>query len=214
MDMNRIIAMYMDDCHSRQLRPKTMQSYEQALRLFSTWLEETHCITQVEAVKDIHIRSYINDLQTRGKYTFCINRQSEVYNHPQHRRDYQSKISNITINNYLRNIRAFFTWLVEVEYIDRSPMQKVRLLPDERSAREYLEDDEVIEGAILIFEEEAGPLFRLARDAEQHEAMSAMNDIGTALYELRQHVKQLQEAHRKEEQRQRGPQIPDNNNEK
>ena len=68
----------------------------------------------------------------------------------------------------------------------------------------------LIEGAILIFEEDAGPLFRLARDAEQHEAMTAMNDIGTALYEFRQHVKKLQEAHLKEEQRQRGSQIPDN----
>ena len=72
----------------------------------------------------------------------------------------------------------------------------------------------LIEGAILIFEEDAGPLFLLVRDAEQHEAMTAMNDIGTALYEFRQHVKKLQEAHRKEEQRQRGSQIPDNNNEK
>ena len=116
MDMERIIALYMDDCHSRQLRPKTMQSYEQALRLFSTWLAETHSITQVEVIKDIHIRSYINDLQTRGKYTFCRDRQSEASNHPSHRRDYQGKISNITINNYLRNLRAFFKWLVEVEY--------------------------------------------------------------------------------------------------
>ena len=49
----------------------------------------------------------------------------------------------------------------------------------------------LIEGAILIFEEDAGPLFRLARDAEQHEALTAMNDIGTALYEFRQHVKKL-----------------------
>ena len=68
MNMERIIALYMDDCYARQLRPKTMQSYEQALRLFSTWLEETCNIIQVEAVRDIHIRSYINDLQTRGKY--------------------------------------------------------------------------------------------------------------------------------------------------
>ena len=121
-----------------------MQSYEQALKLFATWLEEGHEITQVEAVKDIHIRSYINDLQIRGKYTFCVDRQSERFNHPQNRRDYQDKISNITINNYLRNLRAFFRWLVEVEYIERSPMQRIRLLPDERCAREYLEDDEVI----------------------------------------------------------------------
>ena len=56
--MERIIALYMDDCHSRQLRPKTMQSYEQALRLFATWVEEKHEITQVEAVKDIRRISY------------------------------------------------------------------------------------------------------------------------------------------------------------
>lgn len=121
-----------------------MQSYEQALRLFATWLEERHEITQVEAVKDIHIRSYINDLQARGKYTFCADRQSERFNHPQNRRDYQGKMSNITINNYLRNMRAFFAWLVSVEYVDRSPMRKIRLLPDERQAREYLEDEEVV----------------------------------------------------------------------
>ena len=142
--MERIIALYMDDCHSRQLRPKTMQSYEQALRLFATWVEEKHEITQVEAVKDIHIRSYINDLQARGKYTFCADRESERFNHPRNRRDYLTKISNTTINNYLRNMRAFFWWLVEVEYIARSPMSKIKLLPDERQAREYLEDNEVV----------------------------------------------------------------------
>ena len=78
MDMERIIALYMDDCHSRQLRPKTMQSYEQALKLFATWLEETLQINQVEQVKDMHLRSYINDLQKRGKYTFCADRQAEA----------------------------------------------------------------------------------------------------------------------------------------
>ena len=60
----------------------------------------------------------------------------------------------------------------------------------------------LVEGAIIMFEEDAGVLCRLARDAEKHEAMSAMNDIGTALYEFRRHVKQLQEAHRKEALRQ------------
>ena len=35
MNFQRMIALYMDDCHSRQLRPKTMQSYEQALKLFA-----------------------------------------------------------------------------------------------------------------------------------------------------------------------------------
>ena len=60
----------------------------------------------------------------------------------------------------------------------------------------------MVEGAITLFEDDAGVLCRLARDAEKHEALSAMNDIGTALYEFRRHVKQLQEAHRKEALRQ------------
>ena len=144
MQFDRVISLYLDDCHSRQLRPKTLQSYEQALRLFGKWLEEQHGITQAEEVRELHVRSYINDLQSRGKYTYSIDPQKEQINQPQHRRDYQGKITNVTINNYLRNIRAFFRWLVEVEYIDRSPMKRIRLLPDERCAREYLEDDEVM----------------------------------------------------------------------
>ncbi|MBQ4580759.1 MAG: tyrosine-type recombinase/integrase [Clostridia bacterium] len=134
----------MDDCYSRQLRPKTMQSYEQTLKLFAVWLEDRHNIKKIEDIKGVHIRSYINDLQTRGKYTFCVNRQSEMYNHPSHRRDYQNKISNITINNYLRNMRAFFKWVVAEEFLDSSPMHRIKLLPNERQAREYLEDHEVM----------------------------------------------------------------------
>ena len=60
----------------------------------------------------------------------------------------------------------------------------------------------MVEGAIIMFEEDASVLCSLARDAEQHEAMSAMNDIGTALYEFRRHVKEIQAAHRKESLRQ------------
>ena len=60
----------------------------------------------------------------------------------------------------------------------------------------------LVEGAIIMFEEDASVLCSLACDAEEHEALSAMNDIGTALYEFRRHVKQLQEAHRKEALRQ------------
>ena len=65
----------------------------------------------------------------------------------------------------------------------------------------------LVEGAIIMFENDAGILCRLAKDAEKHEAMSAMNDIGTALYEFRRYVKKLQEAHRKEELRLREEQA-------
>ena len=67
----------------------------------------------------------------------------------------------------------------------------------------------LVEGAIRLFEDDAGVLCHLARDAEKHEAAAALNDVGTALYELRRHVKKLQEAHSKEERRQQLSQNPD-----
>ena len=59
----------------------------------------------------------------------------------------------------------------------------------------------LVEGAIKLFEDDTCCLIRLARDAEEHDALTAINDIGTALYESRRHVKLLQEAHSKVVQR-------------
>ena len=59
----------------------------------------------------------------------------------------------------------------------------------------------LVEGAIIMFEEDASVLCSLARDAEKHEARSALNDIGTALYDFRQQIKMLQEEHYKETKR-------------
>lgn len=40
-------------------------------------------------------------------------------------------------------MRAFFIWLEAEEYIDKSPMKRIKVLPDLRKPKEYLEDDEV-----------------------------------------------------------------------
>lgn len=141
MEFSRTINQYMEHCRSRQLRPKTMSSYEQTQTLFALWMSRLYEIRHVEAVREAHIRQYIIDLQSRGKYTFCSTDGEK--NRPQNRRDYQNRISNITINNYLRNLHVFFAWLVEMEYISKSPMKRIRALPEERAPREYLEDEEV-----------------------------------------------------------------------
>ena len=145
LNLQRMIALFMDYCQSKQLRPKTMKSYEQALQLFARWLREEMEIDDVEDVKEPHIRSYIVDLQKRGKYTFCVSDRSKTANHPQNRRDYRQPVSNITINNYLRNLRVFFNWLEESDCISKSPMRKVREIPQERPPKEYLEDEEVMQ---------------------------------------------------------------------
>lgn len=125
-----MLARFMEYCHSKQLRPKTLNSYEQTLKLFARWLDEVKHVDTVEKVAEAHIRAYIVDLQKRGKYTFCVDERSKRVNHPSHRRDYRQKISNITINNYLRNLRVFFGWLVESECIIVKSQQRVRQLGD------------------------------------------------------------------------------------
>ena len=56
----------------------------------------------------------------------------------------------------------------------------------------------IIEGAIALYEGDAVPLLGLANKSEQYEAADAFDSIGTALYSLREHVRNLQTAHRQE----------------
>ena len=69
-DFDYWIDEYMYNCRSRKLRPKTMISYEQTLRLFERWCQEEANITEPEQVLENTIRHYICSLQERGKYTF------------------------------------------------------------------------------------------------------------------------------------------------
>ena len=75
---------YIDDfllfCRSRQLREKTMLSYEQALRLFERWCWEQFQIDAVERITESLMRKYINDLMSRGKYSYYCNDATKQIN--------------------------------------------------------------------------------------------------------------------------------------
>ena len=58
-DFDYYIDEYMYNCRSRKLRPKTMISYEQSLRLFERWCLEEANITEPEQVLESTIRHYI-----------------------------------------------------------------------------------------------------------------------------------------------------------
>ena len=59
----------------------------------------------------------------------------------------------------------------------------------------------VMEGAVTLFEDEVCPVYKQIRESGESSAILAFDDIGTALYELRQYIRQLQEAHHLETQR-------------
>ena len=66
----------------------------------------------------------------------------------------------------------------------------------------------LVEGAIKLFEDELCPIYKLMREAAEPSALLAFDDIGTALYVLKQHVCQLQETHHREALRQEDVQKP------
>lgn len=123
-----------------------MQAYEQTIKLFAAWAQREMGIVSVEEINEMVLRSYIKDLQTRGKYTISASKESEKYNHPQNRRDFRKQITNVTINNYLRNLRVYFNWLVDCEILRKSPIKKVREIPNERKPKEL-----TIHNACCIF---------------------------------------------------------------
>lgn len=136
------IDEFMVFCRSRQLREKTMDSYEQALRLFQRWCEEQMNVFTVDKVTESIVRRYINDLQERGKYSFYADDKKKDTNHPHRRRDFRHPISPITINNYIRNLRVFFNWLDRDYVLQKNPMKKVRQLKVNRRAKEFITDED------------------------------------------------------------------------
>ena len=108
LDFDWQIDEFMVYCRASQLRPQTMKSYEQTLRLFERWCLEQMDITTVDKVTESVIRHYIRDIQERGKYTFYAVESQKETNHPDRRRDFRKPVATTSINNYIRNLRVFF----------------------------------------------------------------------------------------------------------
>jgi len=60
----------------------------------------------------------------------------------------------------------------------------------------------IIEGAVNVFEGDAAPLIRLARNNDMMTAYRGFNTIGSALYDLRHYICEFEEAHTREAERQ------------
>jgi integrase/recombinase XerD len=117
-------------CQSKNLAPKTLSPYEQSLKLFIVFLKNEHGIDDPKYVKAGHIRQYVKYVQERGKYTVVGNDKSRRIN--QNRTDYKKTVSNVTINNYLRNIKVFFNWLASESEIRKNPVDSIEQLKTER----------------------------------------------------------------------------------
>lgn len=140
------LEFYLEDfllaCQSKNLSPKTLSSYEQSLKLFLAYLKGEHDIEDVQRVKAGHIRQYVAYLQERGKYTVVNREVSKTMNHPQNRRDFKKTVSNVTINNYVRNIKVFFNWLQQEGELHKNPVENIKQIKTERRQKAGINQEE------------------------------------------------------------------------
>ncbi|MDD4689720.1 MAG: tyrosine-type recombinase/integrase [Eubacteriales bacterium] len=137
------IEDFMSYCQSQNLRPKTMHSYEQAIRLFQQYVFNFHNIDAAEKIQDCHIKEYIKYLQERGKYVVVTNEQSKSINFPQNRKDLNKPVSETTINNYLRNMKVFFNYMYSNHNIRINPFQRIkRKLNNDHKPVDFIQDDD------------------------------------------------------------------------
>ena len=61
MFLQQMIGAFLNFCQAKKLQPKTMESYEQTLKLLSRWLEEEKNILTVNAITEEH-RMNISEL--------------------------------------------------------------------------------------------------------------------------------------------------------
>lgn len=141
-NLNNIIIDYLEYCNIKNLRPKTIKSYHQTLMLFSKYLEEELNITDVDKIKKEHVEEYITFTKERGKYSFSSSEESINKANLDKRQDIGKEISDVTINGYIRNIKAFFTYAEENNIVNKTNIDTIKFLKTTRQPKDQLTDNE------------------------------------------------------------------------
>lgn len=113
-------------CVNKELSKKTLKSYESTLKLFAKYLEEECNIFTPTVVKDKDIKNYLEFTKEKGKYSYVANINTTMCNNPQNRKDFGKEVSLWTVNNYLRNIKAFYSYLFEIKAIKSNPTINIK----------------------------------------------------------------------------------------
>lgn len=135
---------FIDHCIEKGLSRKTYLSYEKTLVLFANYLKEQCGIVNITDVNRETVREYIAYIKNRGKYTVTGDSRSRNFNYPDRRTDYGKKVSDVTINNYIRNIKVFFNYLEEYRYIKKNPISKIKQIKVARKPLHFIDDREFL----------------------------------------------------------------------
>lgn len=141
-NINDVIVDYLQFCSYKNLSTKTIKSYQQTLLLLSKYLEEEKQITDIRKVNKEVIEEYLSFTKERGKYSFATSVEGIKKANLDKRKDINKDITPSTLNNYLRNIKAFFTYLEENCIVKNTYVCKIKPVKVKRTNKDQLTNEE------------------------------------------------------------------------
>lgn len=114
MTLAEVVRSYYDDCRVQGYKESTITGYQRTLRCFLRWANQEG-ITALPQFTGEAVKRYIAYVQRRDKWadhTFILARQEQV--------------SATTVRNYVRDLKAFASWLEREEYTTENMLARVR----------------------------------------------------------------------------------------
>ena len=82
-------------------------------------------------------------MRERGKYGALVDDRTAAINGPHNRPDYRKPVSETTLANYQRNIKAFFSYLKREKIIRKNPCEGIENIKPQRKVKTLLSENEL-----------------------------------------------------------------------
>lgn len=130
--LDQLVTAYLDDLRVRGYKVKTIDGYDKNLHTFLRWAA-SESVTVVAQFDAELVKTYIRYLQHKPKYA------ERGYQHP----PTTELLSPSAIRNYVRDLKAFATWLAEEQYTEGHALASVRTPKADETPIEPFTDEEL-----------------------------------------------------------------------
>jgi integrase/recombinase XerD len=129
--IDHLIEAYLADLRVRGYKPKTINGYTKNLTTFWNWAKAHHKENLSQFSSDL-IKTYIGYLQTKTKWS---ERGYDVSK--------AELLSPTSIRNYIRDLKAFSSWLLEEQYTRENVLLTVRVPKADEVPPDPFSDEEL-----------------------------------------------------------------------
>jgi len=133
MEWKKALEGYRLYCTADGKSPNTTRWYLGKLRIFGRYLEANGYPTELREITTAHIRAFLVYLRSDVK--------ADQQNPNKHGRD--DPLSGLTIQGYVRTLKAFYSWLLREEYIEDNPMRHIRIPRAPKVVIETFTDEQI-----------------------------------------------------------------------